>query len=345
MTRRVLILHAGGTISMVPSARGYVPMQEFGKALQQDFSKNYSTALPDFDLVELEPLIDSANLLPEDWQQLGQQLIQHWQDYDGFVVLHGTDTLAYTASALSFMLRGINKPVVLTGAQIPLLQPRTDASNNLTNALLLAASGVINEVVVCFSNRILRGNRSSKIHSEAMDAFDSPNHPWLGEIGIQIELNPSLLLAPGQPNFLAPAFDRDAVALVKLFPGISARQLQAMLDHPTLRGVVLETYGAGNVPAADVALLRTLETARERGISLLNVSQCHQGSVSQGAYATGAILNQIGVLPGADLTSEAAFAKLHFLLASGLSGEPLHQTLITSQCGEMNGNSASIIVS
>lgn len=337
MTRRVLILHTGGTISMVPSAQGYVPMQGFSEVLHQHFNNSLQPdLLPDFDLLELDQLIDSANLLPGDWQHLAQILTQHWQDYDGFVVLHGTDTLAYTASALSFMLRGINKPVILTGSQIPLMQFRTDARNNLINALLLASSTTINEVAICFSNRILRGNRSSKVHSKGMDAFDSPNSPWLGRIGINIELEPSLLLAAGAPDFVLPVCDPEAVALVKIFPGISARQLQAMLDNPAIRGVVLETYGAGNVPDTNRPLIQTLEAASARGISLLNVTQCHQGNVSQGAYATGAVLNQAGVVPGADLTTEAAFTKLHVLLASGLSGENLNQALRTSLCGEMN---------
>ena len=334
MNSRILIIYTGGTIGMVPSDDGYVPMPGFHDQLMNQLDSRASEQLPAYELIEFEQLIDSANLTPAHWLQMTQALTERWNDYDGFVLLHGTDTLAYTASALSFMLRGINKPVILTGSQIPLAQLRNDALDNLVTAMLLAANPAISEVCICFNGRLLRGNRSVKVSSSGFDAFDSPNFPWLGRVGIDFELRPSLLLAAGTPDFRTPSFDPQAVSLLQLYPGIPARVAEAVLDCDALKGLILQTYGAGNPPDANRELMAVLERARARGITLLNITQCAMGGVSQGTYATGASLNRIGAISGRDLTLEAAFTKLHVLIASGLGGDALERALQAPLCGE-----------
>lgn len=339
MTRPILILHTGGTIGMVPSDQGYVPAAGFHDRLLAQLPASATAQLPAFELLDLEPLIDSSNLVPTDWHRIAQALISRWQDYSGFILLHGTDTMAYTASALSFLLQGCNKPVVVTGSQIPLSQLRNDALENLITSLLLASRTDLNEVVICFNGRILRGNRARKVSSAHLAAFDSPNFPWLGEAGIDITLESELLLPAGKAEFAlpdaqVPTFDADAVALLQFYPGISASVLSALTEREGLKGLVLLSYGAGNPPEATPGLIEALEKAAARGITLLNLTQCQQGAVSQGTYATGATLNRIGVIPGSDLTPEAAFAKLHVLLGKGLSGEALHAALRQPLCGE-----------
>jgi L-asparaginase len=268
------------------------------------------------------------------WGRIARDVEEHYDSHDAFVIVHGTDTMAYSASALSFMLGQLDKPVILTGSQIPLAELRNDALDNLITALLLAGKHPIPEVCVLFNGRLLRGNRSRKVRSDGFDAFDSPNFPWLGRVGIDIELQDSLLLSAGEPDLTVPRFDPNAVALMPVYPGIPARILESVLDHGDLRGLILQTYGVGNPPDGNRALMDVLERACDRGIAVLNITQCYQGAVSQGAYATGATLNRIGVVPGHDLTPEAAFAKLHTLIARGLEGDERRRALGTPLCGE-----------
>ena len=335
MKRRVLIVYAGGTIGMQPSDQGYIPMKGFHKQLDSFLRARGLKHLPHFDIIECQELIDSSNILPNNWTALCQLLLQHWEEYDGFVLLHGTDTMAYTASMLSFMLQGTNKPVILTGSQIPMMQARSDAYENLITSVILAGSMHLPEVCILFANRLLRGNRSSKLKTAGFDAFDSPNFPWLGNIGITIDLQHHLLLNPKAQSFLTPSFDQDAVALLQTYPGISAEVLKAVINRPNVKGLVLQTYGAGNPPDANREFIETLEEASERGVVILNITQCTYGAVSQGTYATGAALNRMGVVAGADLTLEAAFTKLHFLLSQQLPIDKLKRALTTPLAGEM----------
>lgn len=358
---RLLILHTGGTIGMLPSPTGYVPADGFPDRLAQHLSGSLGNqpgghgtdTLPDYRLIELEPLIDSADLAPADWNRIVAALAEHWHDYEGFIVLHGTDTLAYTASALSFMLGPLDKPVVLTGAQIPLGEPRSDAINNLTTALLMAADPTApREVCIAFHDRLLRGNRARKVRSLGFDAFDSPDAPWLGEAGIALSFTPGLSLAPGEseagarakgdsaaaftPDVTRRDFAPGAVAMLPVHPGLSVAVLDAVLGDPALKGLVLQTYGVGNPPSLEGALIERLARASQAGIAILNVSQCQQGQVVQGAYASGAALNAAGVIPGADLTPEAALTKLQVLIADGLEGLALRAALATPLRGEMS---------
>lgn len=336
---RVLMLYTGGTIGMQPSPQGYVPCAGLAERLAAHLALGDFGRLPVFDVVEMQPLIDSAELMPEAWNRLVAQLESHWQRYDAFVVLHGTDTMAYSAAALSFMLGALNKPVIFTGSQIPLGEPRSDALNNVVSALQLAAHpDTPREVSLAFHDRLLRGNRARKVRTQGLDAFDSPNFPWLGELGIGITLNVDSTLATGTPNFAPIDLDPEAVALLPLHPGMSLRRAKALLADDSLKGLVLHSYGVGNPPSFEGELLSALTAANERGVALLNVTQCAQGDVVQGAYATGAALNRAGVVAGADITPEAAVAKLTVLLGRGMRGLELRQALNSALRGECSSH-------
>jgi len=338
MKRQILILYTGGTIGMTSSAQGYVPDDGFETLLNGRLHLHHSPGsahqLPDYRLVKFDQLIDSSNLMPADWTLIGQALIENWHDYDGFIVLHGTDTMAYTASALSFILQGMNKPVIITGSQIPLSELRNDALDNLVTSLILAGNYDIPEVCIYFNGRLLRGNRSKKVKSTELDAFDSPNFAWLGQVGIHIAIQHPLLLKPGSPNFNLPHFKPNGIVIAPIYPGISARVIDALLDAEEVRALILQSYGVGNPPDQNKTFIASLERAGNNGIVVLNTSQCLQGSVHQGAYATGETLNQIGVIPAADLTLEAAFTKLHFLIGMGDDATAIRENITRPLCGE-----------
>lgn len=340
---RVLIIYTGGTIGMWPSESGYVPQGGFNELLEQRLNKVSISALQPFDIIELDKLIDSSNIVPADWATLAKLIELHYEKYDGFVILHGTDTMAYTASALSFMLIGLSKPVILTGSQIPLAQPRTDATNNLLNAIEFAREPDNKEVCICFDDQLLRGNRAKKIHTSSLRAFSSPNFNVLGQSGIQAELCPTTLENTQQtqesqkstPQFKTPDCCTHHVAQLHLYPGISDAQLVAVLDNPDIKGVVMLSYGAGNPPDNNHCMMSLLEKANNRGVIIVNLTLCHSGKVIQGSYATGARLNQLGVIPGADMTVEAAYTKLLFLLATEKSTEHIKTLMSSSLCGEV----------
>ncbi|MCD1649277.1 type I asparaginase [Marinobacter adhaerens] len=333
MNGRVLILYSGGTIGMVSANGVYVPGPDFRARLTRRLEEQ-QRELPQFDVVELDRLIDSANLTPENWTTMARVLAEHWDRYDGFVVIHGTDTMAFTASALSYMLQGCDKPVILTGSQIPLEQSRTDALQNVINALVLASTPGISEVCLYFCGNLLRGNRARKLKTNDLEAFDSPNAPRLGRSGIDLELRHDLLLPPGKPNFQIPAFNSRSVATLTFYPGIPAILVESILALPDLKGLIIHTYGSGNAPDEDKHLVQALADGVRRGVSVLNISQCLEGRVAQKAYASGAALDRVGVIAGGNLTPEAAFAKLHFLLATGHSPDSLHAALQTPLCGD-----------
>ncbi len=334
MNERILVLHTGGTIGMERGMDGYRPMPGFDAVLRRHLDG--VAGLPAFDLVELAQPIDSANLQPAQWTAIARELVTRWNDYRGFVVLHGTDTMAWTASALSFMLQGADRPVILTGAQVPLVEPRTDALANLQSALLLADSLPHGEVGVFFGRQLLRGNRSTKASSTAFEAFASPNAAALAEVGITLNVHAQRLQPAGARNFRLPEFDPRAVAVLTVHPGLGAHQVDALTADPALRGLVLSSYGAGNLPDAEPGLLDALARAVARGVVVVNRTQCSHGAVMQGAYATGAALHRIGVVPAADMTLEAAFAKLHVLLATDADPAQVRARFGTALCGEMS---------
>lgn len=317
--KRVYIAYTGGTIGMARRDDGsYAPRPRYLQELMAGLPELRDPRAPEYRIVEYPLLRDSATMTPRDWTAIAEDIAAHYQAFDGFVVLHGTDTMAYTASALSFMLRGLGKPVVLTGAQIPLCEMRSDGRENLITALLIAANEPIPEVCLSFGSRLLRGCRAVKVNASGLEAFDSPNFPPLAQIGIGIELDRRLLRPPpplDTPLGVQPISPDVRVGALRLFPGIAAEMVAAVLRP--LQGLVLETYGAGNGPADDEALVAALAEANSRGVVIVNCTQCLRGRVDLSSYATGAALLRAGVVSGNDLTAEAALTKLAYLFSAG----------------------------
>ncbi|NJK89624.1 MAG: type I asparaginase [Myxococcales bacterium] len=267
-----------------------------------------------FEVLEYEPLLDSSNMAIENWVQIAEDIAHHYHAFDGFVVLHGTDTMAYTASALSFMLENLGKPVVLTGSQIPLAQLKNDAVDNLLDALTLAGLFEIPEVGLHFHHRLLRGNRAQKVDAVGLDAFASANYPPLAEVGIEVDIDWDVIRHEPEDPFRVEPHMNPNVAALRLYPGLTERVLDNFLQPP-LAGLVLETYGMGNGPDQRPALLEVLTRGTERGIVIVNVSQCMRGAVRP-SYAAGKALADAGVVSGHDMTPEAALTKLSWLLGS-----------------------------
>lgn len=349
---RVLVLHTGGTIGMREGPRGFAPVPG---ALAEEIARRPALSEPpdprapskhsfvtatfedgsriEYDVAEYEPLLDSANLELAHWRKFAQHIGREHDAYDGFVILHGTDTMAYTASALSFVLEGLDKPVVLTGSQIPLARVRSDGLSNLLAALWIAGRSELPEVMLAFHHRLLRGNRTSKRDASGLDAFDSPNFPPLADLGVDLKIHRGRALPkPSRPFAVRDALSPHVAAL-RLYPGITPAILSNFL-RPPLEGLVLETYGSGNAPDQRRDLMDVIAEASARGVIVLNVTQCPKGTVSA-AYQAGRALAEIGVVPGADLTPEAALTKLCWLLAQGLERAELKRMLVTPLRGEM----------
>lgn len=286
-----------------------------------------------------DPLIDSSNMKPAFWIQLADTIEENYEKYDGFVVLHGTDTMAYTASALSFMLENLNKPIVFTGSQLPMGVLRTDGRENFINAIEIAAAReddtpIVPEVSICFENRLMRGNRTNKFNAENFNAFLSGNYPLLAQVGVHIKYNRQYILNPNFKKLRVHKRLDPNVAILKLFPGITENVVRSILGAGELKAVILETFGAGNAPT-DEWFIRDLESAINRGITIFNVTQCKGGSVDMGKYETGVQLGSIGVVGGYDITTESAIAKIMFLLGEGYSGVDLAQKLQSPLRGEL----------
>lgn len=336
MHKRIYILYTGGTIGMKRSQQGYVPCPGLAELIRQRIPIHLSSHLPDYDLDEMDELIDSTNATPLDWQLIARKISENYLRYDGFVILHGTDTMAYTASALSFMLQGIGKPVIVTGSQIPLCEVRNDAQDNLITAMILASEYRISEVCLYFSGRLLRGNRSTKVKSSGFDAFDSPNYHWLGQVGIHIDLHEGSILKvlPGNEQFQLPEYGHHRIIPLRLFPGMETLFIEAVLKLQP-QGLILQSFGVGNAPDRLPGFIHALEKASRGGVVILNLSQCLHGRVDQGSYATGSGLSQAGVIPGGDMTQEAALTKMHHLFARQVSPEEVREKLRVDLCGEL----------
>ncbi|MEZ0538998.1 asparaginase [Fibrella arboris] len=341
----ILVIYTGGTLGMVYDRSA--DSAKTGQLRPFDFSqvieKVPEIGRLDFDvsLITLEPILDSSDMKPSVWVRLAQAIDTYYEQFDSFVILHGTDTMAYTASALSFMLTNLGKPVILTGAQLPIGVARTDARENLLTALEIAADRqdgrpAVPEVCIYFNSLLLRGNRAKKRESVHFNAFHSENYPHLAMAGVRIEYNrPFIARQDTALPFSIKTAICDNVTILKLFPGITPAVVNAVLAIPGLRGVVLETFGAGNVPT-DAWLGDALRAAISSGTLILNVSQCEGGRVTQGHYQTSTRLQQIGVVSGVDMTTEAAITKLMVLLGQETNQTVLKQRLGQSMRGEMS---------
>ncbi|KGL73377.1 60 kDa lysophospholipase, partial [Tinamus guttatus] len=288
-----------------------------------------------YTILELSPLLDSSNMTPEDWAKIARKLEEHYEKYDGFVILHGTDTMAYTASALSFMFENLGKTVVMTGSQVPLYELRNDGRANLLGALLFAGQFVIPEVCLYFYNKLYRGNRVTKVDAGSFNAFSSPNLPPLANAEVDIKINwDTVWRANTKKRFRVHTNMNRNVGLLRIFPGITAAAVKAFLQPP-IEGIVLETYGSGNAPNNRADLLQELKKATEREVVILNCTQCLRGSVTT-VYATGQTLADVGIIPGGDMTPEAALAKLSYTLSKcELTWEEKRQMLSENLRGEM----------
>lgn len=332
--KSIYIAYTGGTIGMVKSNLGYIPKAGFMTDYLNGLSELQRPEMPKFSVHEYDPLIDSSDMSPSDWQRIADDIKDNYDDYDGFIILHGTDTMAYTASALSFMFENLSKPVIVTGSQIPISELRSDGQSNLLNALHIAASYPINEVTLFFNNTLLRGNRCTKSHADGFEAFSSPNFPPLLKAGININLSGVAQLdkKASQP-FMVHSITQQPVGIVMLYPGISAEVIRNILKQP-VNALILLTFGVGNAPQ-DPEMLQELTQATERGVVIINLTQCLAGKVNMGGYATGNALARAGVLSGYDMTVEAALAKLHFLLSQDLATDAIRSLMQQDIHGEL----------
>jgi L-asparaginase len=336
----ILIIYTGGTIGMVHDP-------ETGSLVPIDF-RHITDHVPElrkfgYDLhsVSFNPVKDSSNIDPDVWIKMAEIIENSYDDFDGFVVLHGTDTMAYTASALSFMLENLSKPVILTGSQLPIGLLRTDGRENLITAIDIAAamengSPSVPEVCIYFDNKLTRGNRTTKMSAEHFDAFYSPNYPPLAEVGLHLRYFKNLINSPDKEKKLIvhKTFDTN-VAILKLFPGINRKLIRAILKTEGLRGLIMETFGSGNAPTYQW-FLDDLKQFIDGGGIILNVTQCHGGSVEMGLYETSRQMLAAGVVSGKDITSEASVTKLMFLLGKYTSKEEIADSLNKSLAGEIS---------
>lgn len=340
MKPRILIIYTGGTIGMIEDAATHALKPFDFSHLMENVPKvkmlNY-----EIDNIQFHPPIDSSDMNLARWKEIARSIADNYYDYDGFVVLHGTDTMAYTASALSFMLDNLQKPVIITGSQLPIGEVRTDGEENLITALQIAAareadgSPMVQEVAILFEDYLWRGNRATKRSADNFNAFKSSNYPQLAKVGLSINFFRDALMRHQSVGGLNPQYNLDpSVIAIDLFPGLSETTLRHMLSTPDIKGVVLRTYGAGNAPTAPW-FVDLIKEAVDRGVVVLNVTQCAYGGVHQSLYLAGDVLAATGVISGNDITFEAAVTKMMFLFGLGLDAKQVKYYLERPLAGEM----------
>jgi len=332
--KNIYVAYTGGTIGMQRSAHGYIPVSGHLQQQLELMPEFHRQEMPSFTIHEYTPLMDSSDMTPADWQVIAEDIRTHYDEYDGFVILHGTDTMAFTASALSFMLENLGKPVIVTGSQIPLAELRSDGQQNLLNALYVAANYPINEVGLFFNNTLFRGNRTTKAHADGFNAFASPNLSPLLEAGIHIKKLNTTPVPAQQGELIVHPITPQPIGVVTIYPGISPDVVSNFLRQP-VKALILRSYGVGNAPQS-AAFIAVLAEAYERGIVVVNLTQCMSGKVNMGGYATGNALEQAGVVSGSDLTVEAALTKLHYLLSQQLSAEDIRMLMRRNLRGELS---------
>jgi L-asparaginase len=339
MRPSILIIYTGGTIGMVqrPEDGSLLPVnfEQLSNEIPQLLKFGYVISS-----ISFEPALDSSNITPEHWNKLALIIYDNYEKFDGFVVLHGTDTMSYTASALSFMLENLSKPVVFTGSQLPIGVLRTDGKENLLTAVEIAAAkkedgrAMVPEVCIYFDSLLLRGNRTSKIDSEQFRAFDSKNYPPLAKAGVDIRYYEEFIMTPDEEELRLNNQLDTHVVILKMFPGISRIIMENIISIKGLKGIILESFGSGNVPHIPW-MTRTIKKAVDRGIIVLNISQCAGGKVSMGLYETSINLLEVGVISGYDMTTEAAVTKMMYLLGLGISIEDIRKYLNKNMRGEI----------
>lgn len=335
----ILLIYTGGTIGMVENA---------GTGVLETFNFSHlSSHIPELarfrfsvDTIVFDPVIDSSDMSPQHWKQIVSIIEDNYDNHDGFVILHGTDTMAYTASALSFMIENLNKPVVLTGSQLPIGKLRTDAKENLISAMEIAAekdsigNPMVPEVCIFFQNYLFRGNRASKVNADNFNAFQTYNFPPLAKAGINIRYEKKFILSQPEKKVKFHYMMDERIAVLKLFPGINQSSVEAAFNIKGIKAVILETYGSGNAPRLSW-FIEAINEAVKRGVIVVNITQCETGSVDMQRYQTGQELLKAGVISGFDLTVEAAIAKLMFLIGHNYTKEEIGVRMRVPLAGEI----------
>lgn len=336
---KILLIYTGGTIGMVKDKSGsLVPydISEIYKHVPELNRLNFQ-----IDTISMKPLIDSSNTTPEFWLNIVKILKQNYYLYDGFVILHGTDTMAYSASAISFLIENNQKPIIFTGSQLPVSELRTDGRENLITSLSIASAKLSNgmpvvpEVCIYFENKLMRANRTTKYSTNLFNAFISPNYPALANAGIDISYNFPYIYYPSKEKTVFNEELETHVSIIRLFPGMHEKVFASALMVDNLKGIVLETYGSGNAPTNDW-FLKTISKAIEKEICILNVTQCLIGGIKMGVYETSRKMLELGVVDGKDMTTEAAVSKLMYVLSKKFNYQEVRYFLQHSLRGEMS---------